>query len=313
MKKILISAYPFCNNDKAPFLLLKKNKIKFDLNPKGRRLSENEIFRLLKNYDALIADTEPLTKKVLYATKKLKIISRVGIGLNSVDLIAAKKKGIKVAYTPDAPTDAVVELTLGLILNSIRKISEQNLLIKKKIWKRNAGFRIPHLKFGIIGLGRIGLKVAQSLKKLKAKKVFYNDITKKKMCNFEFKSKNYIYKHCDVVSLHVPLTKITHNLITKEEINKMKKDCILINTSRGEVINEKHLFNSLLKGKFYSVALDVFNKEPYFGSLRKFDRCTLTPHVGSMSLDCRNRMELEATEAVVNYFNNRKINNLAVK
>jgi D-3-phosphoglycerate dehydrogenase len=313
MKKILISAYPFCNNDKTPFLLLKKNKIKFDINPKGRRLSENEIFRLLKNYDALIADTEPLTKKVLYAANKLKIISRVGIGLNSVDLIAAKKKGIKVAYTPDAPTDAVVELTLGLIFNSIRKISEHSLLLKKKIWNRKVGFRIPYLRFGIIGLGRIGFKVAQSLKKLKAKKIFYNDIIKKKNCNLEFKSKDYIYKHCDVISLHVPLTKRTENLITKKEINKMKKNCILINTSRGEVVNEKHLFNALLKGKFYSVALDVFSNEPYYGLLRKFDRCILTPHVGSMSFDCRNRMEIEATEAVINYFNDKKINNLAVK
>jgi D-3-phosphoglycerate dehydrogenase len=313
MNKILISAYPFCSYDNTPILLLKKNKIKFDLNPKGRRLSENEIFALLKNYDALIADTEPLTKKVLYATKKLKIISRVGIGLNSVDLIAAKKRGIKVAYTPNAPTDAVVELTLGFIFNSIRKISEHSLLLKKKIWNRKAGFRIPHLRFGIIGLGRIGFKVAQSLKKLKAKKIFYNDIVKKKYCNFEFKSKDYIYKHCDIISLHVPLTKKTENLITKKEINKMKKNCILINTSRGEVINEKHLFNALLKGKFYSVALDVFSNEPYYGLLRKFDRCILTPHVGSMSFDCRNRMELEATEAVINYFNNKKINNLAVK
>ena len=311
-KNVLITAHPFCEYNNLPLKLLKRNKIKYLLNPFKRRLKESEIFKLLKDFDAIIADTEPLSKYVINNAKKLKIISRVGIGLNSVDLIAAKNNKIKVSYTPDAPTDAVVELTLGLIFNAIRKISEQHLLIKQKIWNRKAGFRIPHLRFGIIGLGRIGFKVAKYLKKLGAKKIFYNDI-KKKRNNFQFKSKNYIYKNCDVISLHIPLTKDTANLISKKEITKMQKNCILINTSRGEVINEKDLFNSLVKGRFFSLALDVFNNEPYYGSLRRFNRCILTPHVGSMSFDCRNRMELEATEAVVNYFNNKKINNLAVK
>jgi D-3-phosphoglycerate dehydrogenase len=312
-KKILITAHPFCEYNDLPLKLLKKNKLTYYLNPFKRRLKEKEIFKLLKKFDGIIADTEPLTNKVLNEAKKLKIISRVGIGLNNVDLVSAKKNNIKVAYTPDAPTDAVVELTLGLIFNSIRKISEQNYLMKKKIWNRIAGFRIPHLKFGIIGLGRIGIKVAKNLKKLGAKQIFYNDIVTKKFSNFKFKSKDYIYKNCDIVSLHVPLTNKTKNLITVKEISKMKKNCILINTSRGGIINENDLLKSLSLGRFFSVALDVFNNEPYYGALRKFDRCILTPHVGSMSFDCRNRMELEATEAVVNYFNNKKINNLAIK
>ena len=310
-KKILISTYPFCDNSDLPKLLLKKNKINYTLNPKNRRLTEKEIFKYIKDYDGLIADTEPLTKKVLKNARKLKFISRVGIGLNSVDLNYARSKKIRVAYTPDAPTDAVVELTIGLIFDCIRKISEQNTRVKKKKWIRQTGFRIPFLKFGILGFGRIGSKVAKNLSLLGAKKIYYNDLKKKKT-NFIFKSKDFIYKNCDVILLHLPLTLKTLNLINTKELNKMKHDSILINTARGEILNEDALYAALKKGKFFSVALDVFENEPYRGKLRNFDRCILTPHIGSMSNDCRKKMELEATKSIINYFNKKKISNLVI-
>ena len=121
--------------------------------------------------------------------------------------------------------------------------------------------------------------------------------------------KNEIYKECDLISLHLPLTHKTKNMIAKKEINVMKDEAILINTSRGGIVNEKDLYNSLNKKKFFSVALDVFDKEPYNGPLKKFDNCLLTSHLGSMTFESRTKMEEEATEDVINFFKNKKLKN----
>lgn len=310
-KKIFISAYPFCATNNNPIKLLKKNNFYFKINHKNRRLNEKEIKEILQEYDGLIADTEPLTANVLKECKKLKIISRVGIGVNNIDLNFVKKKNIIVTNTPDAPTMAVVELTLGLILNALRGISIHNNLLKKNIWVRNLGKRISGIKIGIIGLGRIGSRVAKSLVLLGAKKIYYNDIEKKiTNKNIIFKSKQYIYKHCNVISLHLPLNKKTYNLINAKVMRSFKKDTILINTARGEVLNEKDLFKFLKKNELSFAACDVFQNEPYYGQLLKIKNFLGTPHIGSMSIDCREKMEIEATNSVVNFFLKKKIKNI---
>ena len=300
--KILISATPFCENSLRPIKLLRKNNIKFDINLKKRRYTENEIKNLIKSYDGLIADVEPLTSKVLRNAKKLKVISRVGIGLNNIDLSYAKKNKINVFNTPDAPTSAVVEFNIGLIFMLIRKISILNMSIKKGKWLKLIGLRIPFIKIGILGLGRVGFSLANALVKLGVKQIYYNDL-KKKITNKKiiYKSKDYIFKNCDLVSINLPETKNTKNFIDKKIFNKMKKNSFLINTSRGEIINENDLYNFLKKGFFAGVALDVFNKEPYYGKLKEFERCILTPHVASHTIDCRNKMEIEATENLIDF------------
>ena len=306
--KILISATPFCENSLRPIKLLRKNNIKFDINLKKRRYTENEIKNLIKSYDGLIADVEPLTSKVLRNAKKLKVISRVGIGLNNIDLSYAKKNKINVFNTPDAPTSAVVEFNIGLIFMLIRKISILNMSIKKGKWLKLIGLRIPFIKIGILGLGRVGFSLANALVKLGVKQIYYNDL-KKKITNKKiiYKSKDYIFKNCDLVSINLPETKNTKNFIDKKIFNKMKKNSFLINTSRGEIINENDLYNFLKKVFFAWVALDVFNKEPYYGKLKEFERCILTPHVASHTIDCRNKMEIEATENLIDFF--KKIKN----
>ena len=309
-KKILISASPFCEHDKTPLNLLKSNNIKYNLNPKKRKLKEREILKLIKSYDGLIADVEPLNKKVLSTAKNLKIISRVGIGVDNIDLEYTKKNKIVVTNTPDAPTAAVIELNLGLIFSLIRNVPLHNIEIKKKKWNRHFGLRIPFLKIGIIGLGRVGLGLANNLLKLGSINIFYNDLFKKKTKkNIIFKPKNYIFKYCDVVCVALPETIKTKNILNKNVFKIMKKKSFLINTSRGGLINENHLYNFLKKGHFLGVALDVFNNEPYKGKLIEFERCILTPHIASHTIDSRNRMELEATKDLINFFNKKKIIN----
>ena len=309
-KKILISASPFCKHNKTPLNLLKKNNIKYDLNPKNRKLNEKEILKIIKSYDGLIADVEPLNQKVLSEAKNLKIISRVGIGTNNIDLEYTKKNNIVVTNTPDAPTAAVVELNLGLIIALIRNISLHNSEMKEKKWDRHFGIRIPFLKIGIIGLGRVGSSLADKLLKMGSKIIFYNDLIKKKTNKSTiFKSKDFIFKNCDMICLTLPETIKTKNLLNKKVFKKMKKKSYLINTSRGDLINENHLYNYLKKGYFLGVALDVFKNEPYKGKLFKFKRCILTPHIASHTIDCRNRMELEATKDLINFFKKKALLN----
>ena len=290
--------------------MLNENKIDYDLNPQKRKLTEKEILNLIKSYDGLIADVEPLNKKVLLNAKNLKIISRVGIGVNNIDLKYEKKKKIVITNTPDAPTEAVIELNLGLIFMLIRNISIHNEEIKSSIWERKFGLRLKFLKIGILGLGRVGMGLSEKLLKIGASKIFYNDLKKKKMKKKIFyKSKNYIFKNCDLICLTLPETNKTKKLLNKKIFKKMKKNSFLINTSRGDLIDEKDLFDYLKKGYFSGVALDVFNNEPYEGNLIKFKRCILTPHIASHTIDCRNRMEMEATKDLINFFKNKPIKN----
>lgn len=308
--KILVSASPFCEHSLAPIKLLKKNEIDYDLNPQNRKLTEKEILNLIKSYDGLIADVEPLNKKVLSNAENLKIISRVGIGINNIDLKYAKKKRIIVTNTPDAPTEAVVELNLGLIFMLIRNISIHNTDMKKYRWKRKFGLRLKFLKIGILGLGRVGMSLSQKLLKIGASKIFYNDLKRKKVQkNIVYKTKDYLFKNSDIICLTLPETIKTKKLLNKKVFKKMKKNSFLINTSRGDIIDEKDLFYYLKKGYFSGVALDVFNNEPYNGNLVKFKRCILTPHIGSHTIDCRNRMEIEATKDLINFFKNKSITN----
>lgn len=301
---IFVSASPFCQHSREPINLLKKNGISFDINPYNRKLKENEIFNIIKSYDGLIADVETLNKRVLGNAKNLKIISRVGIGINNIDLEYSKKNNILVKNTPDAPTQAVVEFTIGLIFNLIRNISKQNIDMKNRNWNREFGLNIQNLKVGILGFGRTGSLLADKLNKIGVKEIYYNDILKKKTHKkIKYKSKNFIFKNSDILTVHLPETKRTKNILNKSTFKLFKKDSFLINTSRGEILDENDLDSFLKKGYFSGVALDVFKEEPYNGRLGKFDRCLLTPHISSHTIECRNRMELEATQAIVDFFN----------
>ena len=310
MIKALITTVPFAERNKLPIELLENSNIDYTINPLNRKLSENELFKMIGNYEVLIAGTETISSKVLENASNLKLISRVGIGVDSIDLNAAKKNNILLTYTPDAPAPAVAELTFGLMFSLLRSIHLSNTLMHKGHWKRIFGRRIPEITIGIIGAGRIGSRVIRRLTPFGTPRILVNDINAdinqssiSPNLKLEWVDKETIYKSSDLITLHVPKTKLTNNMITKKELNMMKDDAMLINTSRGGIINENDLIVALEKGKFSGVAIDVFDQEPYKGSLSKFDRCLLTSHMGSMSIDCRSKMEIEAVEEVVRYAN----------
>ena len=305
MPKVLITTVPFAALDGTPIRLLSAAKIEYLINPLGRKLKEQELAELVGDFDVLIAGTEPITEKVIKAAKRLKLISRVGIGLDSVDLLAAEKYGVQVSYTPDAPAPAVAELALGLMFALMRSTHIANAEMHRGEWKRHFGRRMCDLTVGIIGAGRIGTRVIGHIGKLGFKKVLVNDVLPN--LNFETSAdiprvdKQEIYQEADLISLHLPLNMQTKDLIKSAELLQMKPNAMIINTSRGGIINEQDLADVLKAGHLGGAAIDVFEQEPYSGPLAKIDRCLLTSHMGSMSADCRTRMEIEATEEAVRF------------
>tara|TARA_B110000008_G_scaffold268907_1_gene297534 strand:+ start:2496 stop:3482 length:987 start_codon:yes stop_codon:yes gene_type:complete len=303
--KALITTVPFGKKNRKPLDLLEKNNIEYLINPLNKKLTEEDLLDLISDYDVIIAGTEKITNKVMTKGSNLKFISRVGIGLDSVDLIAAKRHGIMVSYTPDAPAPAVSDLTMGLMYSLLRKVHESNIRLHQGNWHRYFGKGLTDSTIGLIGVGRVGSRVLKNLLALGCKRILYYDknvrLNDEKLEQVEFHEKDDIYKMSDLVSLHLPLDQETQNMITIKELSLMKKNALLINTARGGIINEKDLSVALEKKIIAGAAIDVFENEPYNGDLTRHDNCILTAHMGSMTAICRARMEIEAVEEAIRF------------
>jgi D-3-phosphoglycerate dehydrogenase len=311
MPKVLITTVPFAAVDPSPITQLTAAGIEYVINPLGRRLKEEELAEMVGDFDGLIAGTEPITEKVMQSAKRLRHISRVGIGLDSVDLLAAERRGIQVSYTPDAPAPAVAELAFGLMFALMRSTHVANAEMHRGVWKRHFGRRMCDVKIGIIGAGRIGGRLLTHLAKLEFKKLFVcdenADLSIVSGLGIERVDKEQIYNEADLISLHLPLSATTKNMIKREHLLQMKSDAMIVNTSRGGIINEQDLAEVLNSGHLSGAAIDVFEQEPYDGPLANIDRCLLTSHMGSMSIDCRTRMEIEATQETVRFLTGKPL------
>ncbi len=314
MPKVLITTVPFGDKNCLPLDLLENNGFEYLINPLNKKLTEDELAEMVTDFDVIIAGTEPITAKVMDKATTLKMISRVGIGLDSVDLLAAEERGIKVSYTPDAPAPAVAELTVGMMLTLLRSVHVSNDEMHDGRWHRFFGRRLSEVTIGIIGAGRIGTGVLQHLSGFSSPRILVNDTVFNKgldnTYNIEWVEKEKIYQEADIVTIHTPLTVLTKNMVKKKQLLSMKEDSILINTARGGIINENDLYDVMQSGHLSGAAIDVFDFEPYKGKLREIQRCLLTAHMGSMSIDCRTRMEIEATEEAVRFLTGCKLEGL---
>ena len=299
LKKIFISTSSFGKFSSRSLELLNENNINFELNGFGRTLSEEEIISYLKDKDGLIAGTEPLNENVFNNCKNLKVISRVGVGLNNIDLESADKRNILILNTPDGPTNAVAELTLGLILNLLRHIGNADQNTKMGKWEKKMGTLLLNKKIGIVGYGRIGKRLAELLRSFNCEIYVYDPFVSSIKENDTkcLNSLDELLGSVDIVTLHLPYTKENHHLINESRLKLMKRGSFLINAARGGFIDEDALFDVLKNGCIAGAALDTFEKEPYEGRLRELDNVILTPHIGSYARESRIQME---TDAVIN-------------
>ena len=280
--------------------------VEYRLNPVGRRLTENELIDLLQDSSILIAGTEPITARAMDTAPQLKLIARVGIGLDNVDLVAAREREIAVTYTPDAPSAAVAEMTVGLMLDLLRNISRADRMMHSKEWSRLMGRRLNGLTVGVVGVGRVGKRVIRILRGgFPNVTVLANDIEPDFAFGNEYGltwlDKEKLYAESDILTLHIPLTRATRRLIGEREMRTMKPSAFIVNTSRGGIIDEDALASALRAEHLAGAAIDVYEHEPYNGLLTEVEKCVLTCHMGSMSLDCRAAMEMEAVDDVLRF------------
>lgn len=266
-------------------------------NPHGRKLTEDEAAELLTDdVVGMIAGVEPLTARVLQSAKNLKVISRCGTGMDNVDLTAARNHGIIVYNTPEAPAQAVAELTLGLMLASLRRICETDQQIRKGEWPRAQGGLLAAQTVGLIGLGHIGKRVAKLCRAFEADVIAYDPHIDQAPADVALKPLTELLETADIISLHTPYNPDLHHLINAQAIARMKPGALLINAARGGLVDEQALKAALDNGRLGAAALDAFEQEPYQGPLLQSSNLILSSHVGSLARESRQRMELEAAE-----------------
>ncbi len=304
--KVLITTSSFGAKDKASLDALRDAGCTAVLNPFGRTLNEAEITALLAEHQpvGLIAGLEPLTEAVMQgAVAHLKVISRCGTGLDNVDLPAAKRLGIAVLNTPAAPAEAVAELSLGLILALIRNVVAHDQLVRSGTWKKRMGLLLSEITVGIVGLGRVGRRVAAILRPLGTKVVATDVLPDHDWIaahGVSLMTLPQLLATADVVSLHLPYASgDLHRLLNAERIAAMKPGSFLLNTSRGALIDEQAVSDALHSGHLAGAAIDTFEQEPYTGLLLQAPNVILSPHAGSYARATRNRMELEAAQNLV--------------
>ena len=297
MSKLVISTSSF-DVDNNPHL---QHLVKAGMNIVGnsfkRKLTEDEIIELLgQDTVGMIAGIEPLTERVFMSAKGLKAISRCGAGLDNVDLTAAKRQDITVFNTPEAPAQAVAELTMSLILAALRRICQVDQLLRADRWSRMQGQLLAAQLVGIIGLGHIGRRVAKLCQAFDARVVAHDPYIDPTSHGVESVPLKELLAEADVISLHLPYGANTHHLLDAKAFARMKPGSIIINAARGGLIDEIALDEALISGHLGMAALDVFEQEPYRGPLIKNDKIILTSHIGSLARESRMRMEIEAAE-----------------
>ena len=298
--RVLLSVSSFGAADPEPLERLRATGCEVVPNPHGRKLTEDEVVELIGDVDAVIAGTEPLNARVLEQAARLKVISRVGVGLENVDLNAALQYGIAVRNTPDALTDAVAELTLAGMLDAARHVSRMDRALRSGAWNRHMGVLIRGKAVGIVGLGRIGRRVAELLAPFNVELLAADrapDADAAARLGVEIVEIRELLKRSDIVTLHLP--GVGKPIIGADEIALMKQGAILVNASRGGLVDEAALAAALEQGALASAYVDTFADEPYAGPLTGIDTAVLTPHAGSYAAETRAVMESEAVDNMV--------------
>ena len=290
------------------------------LNVEDKPLSESELIEAMKSYDALLPTvTDPITDKIISTPdKKVQIIGNFGVGFNNIDIDSAKNNNIVVTNTPEVLTDCTADIAMLLMLGVARRGSEGEFHVRKNEW---SGWRPTHMMgtkvtgktLGLIGMGRIAQAMARKshfgfdMNIIFFDPYFDNKEVIKKFNAIKLDTIDEVLSQADFVSLHCPSTKETKGLINKGTISKMKSSAYLINTARGDIVNENDLVNALEQKKIMGAGLDVYEKEPVVHKdLVKLKNVFLLPHLGSATTETREAMGLRVFENVKAFFDNKE-------
>lgn len=298
MKKIVISTTTFGEFDQSPIKMLEDARMDFALNPYRRKLTSEEVVDFAREAVGIIAGTESLNGDVLKQLTGLKVISRCGAGIDNIDMKTAEELGMKVYSTPYGPTRAVAELTVGLILDCLRGISQSDRSIRRGEWQKPMGWLLEGKTVGIVGFGRIGKTVCRLLQPWGVKIIAYDIVPPQDNLGATIVTLENLITNADIISLHTPSD--AGCIINASSIAKMKDGAIVINASRGNLIDENALYDALSSKKLAGAGIDTPAEEPYLGKLRELENVILTSHIGSYAKEARVLMEKQAVENLLN-------------
>ncbi len=299
--KILITARSFRKTPGRHQDILREAGYELIESPHDRPLTAAEIAPLLADVDAAILGLDEVTAESVAGASRLRVISRYGVGVDSIDIAAMTARGIVVTVTPGANSVAVAELTMGLILAVARHIPYADREVRQGHWGRKTGVELSGSTLGLIGLGRIGRDVARRAYAFGMTIGYYDPFPPppEAMTGFQARARSLdeLLAESDFVSLHLPLTEETRNLIDARALARMKPTACLINTARGGLVDEQALYEALAGGRLAGAAFDAFAQEPPGDSpLLKLDNFVASPHAGSATAQTTLRMGLLASE-----------------
>jgi D-3-phosphoglycerate dehydrogenase len=298
--RILVTARSFANTSGPYHDYLRNNDCEVDLRAPSHPMTSSQLAPMLLGYDGVILGLDQCDAAAIAAADRLKVISRYGVGVDAVDLAAAAARGIAVTNTPGANMLGVSELTLGLIFALARQIPQVSAAAKAGEWKRPMGWELSGKTLGVVGFGAIGRDVATKALALGMTVIAYDPFWSQSVFDVEQVTLAALFARADVVTLHSALTPETTNLINETTIQSMKDGAYLINTARGELVDEEALYAALQTGKLGGAAMDAFHVEPPVGSpLLTLDTFLAIPHLGATTRESTQRVAMLAAQNLV--------------
>lgn len=295
--------------------------VEVEYNDSAMSYSSDELLEHLSDKNGAISQlTDKFSADVMDQCPNLKVIANVAVGFDNIDVQAATKRKIAVANTPDVLTNTTADFAFSLLMATARRIPEADRFLRKGQWKQWSidllcGQDIHKKTLGMLGMGRIGQAMAARGRGFEMR-LLYHDAVRASVdveadLGLQFVSLEQVLRESDFVSLHVPLLPETRKLIGTAELEMMKETAVLINTSRGPVIDEESLANALAKGIIAGAGLDVFEREPDVNPrLLDLDNAVLAPHIASASVNTRRRMSVMSAENVLSVFQGSRPPNL---
>jgi D-3-phosphoglycerate dehydrogenase len=308
--KVLVAARSFRQIEGEHRRRLKQTGWEITESSLDRPLGADELVPLMSDVDAVIAGMDQVSAQVLQAAPRLRIVAKHGIGVDNIDVEAATRLGIWVTNASGGSEESVAELAIALMLALARNIVEQDRLVRAGQWKRKMGFELGGKILGIIGVGQIGKQVAKRGRCLGMRLLGYDvrpDLEFARAFGLEYLSLAQVLQAADFVTLHCPATRETRGMIGARELAAMKPGSYLVNTARGELVDEVALRDAITSGHLAGAALDVFATEPPVGNpLLNLPQVIVSPHSGANTREAAERVGLLAVENVIAVLNGRK-------
>ena len=314
-KKVLVTATNYSTYCSAAKALLEENGVEVIENPYGRPMTRDELLTVVGDIDGVVVGVDTWNEKIFAHAPKLRAMARFGVGVDNIDLAAAKAHGIQVTNAKGMNSNPVAELTVGLILSTLRNVPAFNASIREGKWDRFMGRDLAGMTVGLLGFGDIAQRVAKKLSGFDVSICAYDlypNLEKARELNVEMISMEETLHRADVVCMHLPSLPSTHHIMDAQTFGMMKDGSYFINTARGALVDETALAQALRSGKLTAAAIDVFDQEPVRRDDPLFALPNLfaTPHTAAATYDTYHNVGLATARQLLDVFAGKKPNNL---